>query len=425
MINYQTETQKLDDLVKSLNILKGNVLERQENKMLEGHPPMWSTDISDLENFSKELQEWLDEPKLKEVKDIIIKLQGLCGDKRNFQFDDNKSYFISISDIVISGKNVLEDINYDDIKKEGVRALLDHVFQQNNEADLEIEVGDIEEFWQEFTDNIINFDTENDDFIEKVKSDSSQYLIESLKTGFNIDKISDEIQKIKKAKSSRELLKEVDSNVFLSEYNKLKDIDNIWNICDEIRKKIDTIDIDIVDIPEDTHRQIFIDLLNHIQSGKDALNESNLSKIKEKIDGTSKQLISWCEKTNGFIEDDVKRLDSWSHAIEITMNNQEKVLDINIKISELKRKFNSLRFDSINDLKSKELYDIFEEYYRITRDVEDFFKSLLSDEARKILDNLSKLDRIKDDLGDNFWTGIKELSDKFPQIKIKMDWRGV
>ena len=141
--------------------------------------------------------------------------------------------------------------------------------------------------------------------------------------------------------------------------------------------------------------------------------------------GASKKLISWCEKTNGFIEDDVKRLDSWSHAIEITMNNQEKVLDINIKISELKRKFNSLRFDSINDLKSKELYDIFEEYYRITGDVEDFFKSLLSDEARKILDNLSKLDRIKDDLGDNFWPGIKELSDKFPQIKIKMDWRGV
>lgn len=423
MINYQTENQKLDDLGNILNILKNDILEKQTHKMLEEHPPLWSSDISDLENFSNELQEWLNEPKLKELKDIIREFQAICDYKRKFQFDGDKIYYISLLDILIRGKAVLENINYDNIKKEGARALLDIIFQQTD--DLEIEVNAIEEFWKEFSDKIVDYNTGNDDFINKVKSDSSQNLIESLKTGFNIDEIGDEYLQIEKAKNSRELLKKIDSNAFLSEYDEKKDIDMLWNISNEILKKIDSTDVDIVGIPEDTHRKIFHELLNYSHSINDALNESNLTKIKEKIEELSEKLTRWCSKINRFIEDDVKQLDSWLFAIKITLNNPEQNQDITVKISELKQKFNSLRFDNINDLKSKELYDAFEEYYKLTKDIGEFFKVLLSEDARKILDNLSNLDRIKNELGDNFWSAAKEVNDTFPQLKIKMEWHGV
>lgn len=421
MINYQTETQKLDDLANTLNILK-NKVESENNTMLEVRPPMWSGDVSDLENFSNELQEWLDEPKLKQVKDTIKEFQIICGDKRKFQFDADKNYYISILDILIRGKDVLGDLNYDNFKKEGLRALLDQVLQQNDKNDLEIKVNGIEEFWEEFTDNIIDFDTGNDDFIDKVKSDATQNLIESIKSGFNSDEISDEYQKIVKAKNSRELLKEIDSNAFLSEYDEKKDVDWIWNISGHIWKILDDTDINTVGIPEDTRRKIFSDLLNYVKSRDDALKKSGLTKIEEKLKITLVYFEMWCKKINRFIEDDVKQLDSWLFAIENTENNPEKNQDIIVKISELKQKFNTLTFDNINDLESKELYDAFEEYYEVMKDINKLFKTLLSEDARKILDNLSKLDGIKNDLGDNFWSAAKELCETFPQLKIKMEW---
>lgn len=421
MINYQTETQKLDDLDNTLNILK-NKVESKNDKLLDGRPPLWSGDISDLEIFSNELQEWLDEPKLKQVKDIVKKFQIICGDKRKFQFDGDKNYYISILAILIRGKAILEDLTSNNFKKEGIRALLDQVFQQNDKDDFEIKVNEIEAFWEEFTDKIINFDTGNDVFIDKVKSDATQNLLESIKSGFNTDEISDEYQKIMKANNSRELLKEIDSNAFLSEYNEKKDIDSIWDISDDIRKILDDTDINIVGIPEDTHRKIFGKLLHYVKSRDNALKKSDLTKIKEKLNVALGNFEMWCRKINRFIEDDVKQLDSWLFAIENTENNPEKNQDIIVKISELKQKFNTLTFDNINDLESKELYDIFEEYYKMMKDINKFFKTLLSEDARKILDNLSKLDGIKNDLGDNFWIAAKELCETFPQLKIKMEW---
>ena len=422
MNNYQTEIQKLDDLANKLDDLKQNVVERQENKTIEGHPPLWSGEIYDLENFSNELQEWLDEPKLKEVKDITREFQGICNDKRKFQFDDNKSYYISILDILIRGKDVLDNINNDDIKKEGTRAILDQIFQQNDEDDLKIEVNKIEEFWREINDKIIGFNTENDVFIVKVKSDTTQNLIKSLKTGFNSDEISNEHLKIEKAKNSRELVKEIGSNAFFSDYDKNKDIDRIWNISDEIRKKLDSTNVDIGSITEYTERMIFSELLKHIKSRNDALKESKLTKIKERMDDVSEKLTTWSEKINRSIDDDMTRLDSWLSAIENITTKPEKIQEMIVNISGLKQSFNSLKFDNVKDLKTKELYDTFEEYYKLIKDIEDSFKTLLSENARKILDNLTKLKKIRDDLGDNFWEAVKELCDTFPQLKIKMEW---
>lgn len=424
MINYQTEIQKLDDLAKTLNILMDKV-ESKNNNLLEGRPPMWSGDISVLENYSNELQEWLDEPKLKQVKDIIKEFQMICDDKRRFQFDSDKNYYISILAILIRGKAVLEYLTYSNFKNEGIIALLDHVFQQNDTDDLEIKVNEIEAFWEEFTDEIIDFDTGNDVFIDKVKSDVTQNLIESIKSCFNNDEISDEYQKIVKAKNSRELLKEIDSNAFLSEYNEKKDIDSIWDISDHIRKLLDDTDINIIGISEDTHRKIFSELLNYVKSRDDALKKSDLTKIKEKLNVALENFEMWHNKINRFIEDDVKQLDSWLFAIENTENNPETNKDITVKISELKQKFNTLTFDNINDLESEELYDAFEEYYEVMKYIDSLFKTLLSDDAKKILDNLSKLDGIKNDLGDNFWSAAKELCERFPQLKIKMEWHGV
>ncbi len=420
MINYENEVQNLGSLASALNGLKENL--KQKTSKLSGHPPLWNGEIQDLENFTTELREWLDEPKLKEVKDIIRELQGICDNNSRFQFGENKSYYILMLSILTKGKEILEVINDDIIKKEAAQVILNQVLQQNEVEESELEIKKIKEFWDEFNEKIINFDMENNIFIKRVKNECIKNLHKSLKTGFNSDEVSNVQQRIEKAKKSRKLLKEIDSNTFLSEYEKNKDIDGIWNISDEIRKKLDSINIDIAGVPEATNREIFSELLGYINSRDEALTESDLTKIKDKLNDLFGKLKNWGKKVSRFIDDDIAQLDSWLKATKNSGSNSERIQKISVKIADLRQKFNSLIFDDIKDIKSKDLYDIFEEYYKFKKEIEDFFKDLLSKDARIILDNLSNIEKIKGDMGDNFWESAKELCDTFPQLKIKIGW---
>jgi len=130
----------------------------------------------------------------------------------------------------------------------------------------------------------------------------------------------------------------------------------------------------------------------------------------------------WGEKVNRFIDMDITQLDTWFIAIGNYKNNSKRIQEITFKITELKRKFASLRFDDVKDSRTKELYDVFEEYYKLRRDVEDIFKDLLSDDAIAILNNLSNLEKLRREKGDTFWIAAKELCDAFSRLKIKLEW---
>ena len=426
MTNYQTEIQSLDSLDSELKDSKKRL--KQETSKLSTFPPLWNGEIQDLKNFTTELKDWLDDPKLKKVKDIIREFQGICGDKREFRFGENTSYYISILDVLRQGKEILSDITNDDINKEAARIILNQVIQQNKE-ELEGEINKIKEYWAKFNEKITNFDTKNDAFIEEVKKDSIEKLIKSLKVSFDSDEVNSTYRKIEKAKESRELLKEIDSNAFLSEYDKNKDIDGIWNISDTVRKKLNATDVDTAGIPKDTNRKNFSissGLLSYINSRDEALKESNLTEIEAKLDELFGKLKRWSKKVKGFIEGDIKRLDTWLTAIKNSQYNEsqynERIQDMTVKITDLRQKFNLLRFDNVKEIKTKELYDTFEEYYALKKEIKEFFKHLLGEDAREVLDNLSNLEKIRNDMGNKFWEATKELCDTFPQLKIKMEW---
>lgn len=420
MSNYQTEVQNLDNLASELSDLKKRL--EQEIPKAGTHPPLWNGELQDLKNFTTELREWLDEPKLKQVKDIIREFQGICDDKREFRFDENKSYYISILDVLRQGKGILRDINNNDIEKEAARVILDQVFQQKREGELKVEINKIKEFWDKFNEKIADFDTKNDAFIEEVKKDSIENLVKSLRTGFNGDEVNNAYLKIEKADTSRESLREIESNAFLNEYEKNKNIDEIWSISYAIRKKLDNTNVDITAIPENTNRKIFSELLGYIKSRDDMLNEADLTKIKSKLDGLFGQLRSWSEKVNGFIKNDITQLDSWLTAIKNSGASQEGIQKLITEVTDLKQKLGSLRFSNVTEIKTKELYDAFEKYYALKKEIEDFFKHLMSEDARKVLNNLSNLEKIRIDMGDNFWKATKELCDAFPRLKIKIEW---
>ncbi len=253
-----------------------------------------------------------------------------------------------------------------------------------------------------------------------MKNECIKNLLKSLKTGFNSNEIKN--VHIEKAKKSRKLLKEIDPNTFLSEYEKNKDIDGIWNISNEIRKKLDSTNINTVSIPEDTKREIFNELLGYTNSKDEALNETNLTKIKGKLDDLFEKLKSWGNKVNRFIDDDIKQLDSWLTAIKNSGSIAKRIQDMTVKTTELRRKFNSLRFNDVKDVRLKELYDTFEEYYKLKKDIEDFFEDLLSEDAKRILNNLPNLEKIRYEMGNDFWEATKELCDAFPHLKIKIEW---
>lgn len=419
MTNDQTVIQRLDNLASGLNGLKERL--EQEVPKSGTHPPLWNGEIQYLTNFTTELREWLDEPKLKEVKDIIREFHGICDDKRRFQFDENKSYYTSILDVLRQGKEILSDISNDDTKKEAARVILDQVFQQNEDEKLKVEINKIKEYWDKFNERITNFDTKNDAFIEEVKNESIKKLIKSLKTGFNSDEVHNIHQKIEMANKSRELLKEIDSNAFLSEYKKNKDIGRIWNISDTIRKKLDDTNVDPAGIPENP-KKIFSELLGYINSRDEALKESNLTVIKAKLDELFKKLKRWDDKVNRFIDANARQMGSWLKAIKSSGSETKIIQNMTDKITDLMQKFNSLRFDDVKEIRTKELYVAFEEYYSLKKEINDFFKRSLGEDARKVLDNLSNLEKIKDEMGDTFWDAIKDLCNAFPQLKIKMEW---
>ncbi len=418
MTNYQTEIQKLNNLL--------NGLEEKVNLEpaigLGVHPPLWSGDIKDLEKFANELQEWLDEPKLKEVKDIIKEFQGICNDKRKFQFDANKGYYISLGKILPYGKNILYEIDNDIIKKRASQAILNEVFQQKGENELKAEINKIKEFWDLFNEKIINFDTKKDSFIENVKNEYSENVIKSLKNGFNNEEITNGYLKMEKARRSRESLKEIDSNVFLGEYEITKDIDSIWNVSEEIRRNLDHTNVNITGIAKGSLRKIFSELLNYIKNRNTALKEKNLSAVKKELEGISENLNKWSVKVNKFIDDDITQLGSWISAIESSKGDLQEIDQMTTEIQVLIQKFDSLKFDEIKQIKTKELYDTFEEYYLLKGKIDDFFRNLLSEDARKILENLTNLQKIKSEMDEKFWVSVEELCNVFPELRIKLDW---
>ncbi len=359
---------------------------------------------------------------MKEVKDIIKEFQGICNDKRKFQFDANKGYYLSLGEILPYSKNILYEIDDDTIRKRASQAILNEVFQQKGETELKTEINKIKEFWDSFNEKIINFDTKKDSFIENVKNEYSENLIKSLKNGFNKEEITNGYLNMEKARRSRESLKEIDSNVFLGEYEINKDIDNIWNVGEEIRRNLDHTNVNIIGIAKGSQRKIFSELINYLKNRNTALKESNLSAVKKELEEISENLNKWSVKINKFIDDDITQLGSWISAIESSKGDLQKIDQMTTEIQVLIQKFDSLKFDEIKQIRTKELDDTFEEYYLLKGKIDDFFRNLLSEDARKILENLTNLQKIKNEMGEKFWVSVEELCNVFPELRIKLDW---
>ena len=417
----------LEEKSKEINDLLINLEELNENIDLEvkGHPPIWNEDISDIKQFIDNLKEWFDKPRLKEIKDIISYLKKSLKDTRDFKIDNFSTYYLEIYDEVIEAKNIINDSD-SKIKGKITSIILDSIILQTTKEELDSLLENIESLIDEINENIFNLDPKESEFLKLIKKEIESEVFKSINEQFGeITKlISDKTSLFTKASNLLKLAPIISEEILIKEYNKVRNIDEIWGKCDKIRILLDQTEIPTFNMINKSDYDVLLKIKT-LQNDKEEISEmQDLSEIIKKLNSINDKIEEIIKELRDIYEDITDKLLLWIKILDdpkFTKKNdlleECKTIIKNIEKFELEKISNLNDIDFMEEL--KKLLDKFNELKKI---VENFLKSNINEDAKKILEDLDNIDKIKKDLGDNFWNAIKELSNSFDNIKIKIEW---
>lgn len=155
-----------------------------------------------------------------------------------------------------------------------------------------------------------------------------------------------------------------------------------------------------------------------IQNDKGKILEiQDLSKMIEELEDLSKRIKDNLKELKQIFDVNINKLQLWINILE-----NPKFPDNDDLSKECNTIIKDLESINIENLDFSELKKILNKFSGLKNKIEKLLKSKISIDAKKILEQLNNLDEVKENLGDKFWTAIKELSDTFDNIKIKIEW---
>ncbi len=304
----------IEEKSKEINELLIDLRKLNENIDLEikGHPPIWNEDIFSIKQFIDDLREWFDKPKLKEIKDIISDLKKSIKDRRKFKIDNFSTYYLEIYENINKAKNIIDEA---DSKIQGkiTSLILDSIIRQINEEELDTLLENIENSIIEISENIFSLDTKESGFLELIKQEIESEVIDSIDEHFEeLNKlISDKNSLFTKASNLLELIPQISGEILIKEYNKINDIDDIWEKCNEIRTLLDQTEIAALNELSDDDYKVLLKI-QVLQNEKEKILElQDLSEIIEKLNEIGNTIKEIIEELREIFDDNIVKLQLW------------------------------------------------------------------------------------------------------------------
>ena len=416
----------LEQRTEEINKLLTNLKELNEKINLESgsRPPIWNENVSDISQYIENLIEWIDRPKLTEIKKIIYDLKKISKDIRDFNIDNFSSYYLNIYDNIIEVKNIINKIN-PKIKEKITLLILDTIIRQIDKSTLNEYILSIENVINKINTEIFGLDDGENKFLNLVKEEIKNDIINSISEDFEelISLISIKKQTFLKASNLLKLAPRLTEQVLINEYNKTKDIDNLWNKCDNLRTLIDQIKIINLHDLKESRNEIIKKIEDLLNEKEEVFNLNDLSDIIEKLEHLKNKLQEKMNELKNLFNEITLKLHLWSKALNNPKFNSghdklERCNNLIERIDNLKVDI----IDNLNEIDFKELINNLDEYNKFKVEIEDFFKKNISENAKIILENLNNLDIIKRELGKDFYISIKEITEIFENLKIKLEW---
>lgn len=235
----EEKSKEISNLLKVLEELNENI-----DLKPEGHPPIWNEDISDIKKFIDDLKEWLDKPRLKEIKDIITELKKSIKDKRNFNIDDCSTYYLEIYDYIIRIKTIIIDTS-SELQEKITSLILNFIINQPIKEELDSLLENIEGMIEEINEKILGLDSKTSTFLKLIKGEIESEVIDSIDENFEELNLFINYNNLMFTKASKllEVAPQISEEILINEYNKIKDIDEIWKKCNQIRSLLDQTEI--------------------------------------------------------------------------------------------------------------------------------------------------------------------------------------
>lgn len=373
--------RELQSLKIKLEWLKGEC-----EKVKERFPPLWSGDVKELTKFVSELEKWIRNPQVKRARDLIEDLKKIVKDTRSFT-GLGEDYLLKILDTLEEASLLTFKIENASLKASVAKKILNEI---QEEKDIKNLLQTINNYWVEFK-KFEEMKAENE-FLISVKEDLMDFLTKT--EDFSLDKINIANNMFDKAKTAVKLLSGsgISISAYKETYKNLNSIDKVMEVADNIRKLLAMFIQCKGEIDEP-----FKEVLNLMSKRIQCISKNSLEEIHEALKENNNEINQWKGNVKRILEEEGRKVKVLAEFAELNNNIDEILAKI------------------INNLESLNIDNAYSNYQRLLEIKNNAIKKLegkISEDERKIIENIQEANKLVDEMGDNFWEAIKSLRKK-------------
>jgi bacterioferritin (cytochrome b1) len=391
-------SELIEEKMKEIRNLKIKLekLENEIEKVKGQYPPIWSGNIKELGKFIEDLEKWVKNPQIKRARDLIEELKKQGKDTRSFS-SLSEDYLIKNLDALEKVCTLVSKIENDSLKINIAKRVL-------NEIQEEKYLENLLRTLSEYCDSFKKFEemkAENE-FLKVVKEDQIAFLVNV--EDLSLTKIDNAKRTLRKAYGAVELLagSSISIQAYIETYKNLKSVDKVWNLANSIRELLG-VSIQI----EKEVGEPFKEILDYLNERKQCMSKNSLEEIYDCLKRNADKINQWKDKIKKVVEEESNKIKILAEFAEL-QNNIEQILE------ELKGSLEGFNVDKA--------YLFYIKLQEIKDKAIKILEGRISENERKIIENMQKADELIDEMGDSFWEGIKSLRNK-RLIKIIVEKR--
>jgi len=391
-------SELIEEKMKEIRNLKIKLekLESEIEKVKGPYPPIWSGNIKELGKFIEDLEKWVKNPQIKRARDLIEELKKQGKDTRSFS-SLSEDYLIKNLDALEKVCMLVSKIENDSLKINIAKRVLNEI---QEEKYLENLLRTLSEYCDSFK-KFEEMEAENE-FLKVVKEDQMAFLVNV--EDLSLTKIDNAKRTLRKAYGAVELLagSSISIQAYIETYKNLKSVDKVWNLANSIRELLG-VSIQV----EKEVGEPFKEILDYLNERKQCMSKNSLEEIYDCLKRNADKINQWKDKIKKVVEEESNKIKILAEFAEL-QNNIEQILEElkgNLEVFNVDKAY--LFYIKLQEIKDKAM---------------KILEGRISENERKIIENMQKADELIDEMGDSFWEGIKSLRNK-RLIKIIVEKR--